>query len=322
MNFPVRSLLAVVYLGSALCAFPFSREGHETIAELAYESPQLNPAAKTAISQILGQETIMFAAEWPDAIKPPFGALSKTPEAKAFVHAHPNHHLWHFVNFPIGSTAYSASSPYAVPTDIAHAIKGCIAVLEGTGDFDGLSKLEALRYLVHLVGDAHQPLHTAFELFDVHNPAHPVMLPPSPTTPAGALRDGGGNDLYYTAKDELHADWDDGLVAAIVPSKQTPDLVALLHSEVSASAYKASGDYHTWIDAWLGDTMAMVPSAFAGITYDQFVEENTGHGNPQKKILITLPPNYQSAHVPDARLQVVKGADHLLQLFNAMHWAK
>ena len=322
MNIRIRFLFVSAYLGSALCAFPFSREGHEAIGELAYESPQLKPTAKAAIDRILGQETIMFAAEWPDAIKPPFGALANTPEAKAFHHAHPNNHLWHFVNFPIGSTAYAASSPYASPTDIAHAIKGCIAVLEGTGDFDGLSKLEALRFLVHLVGDAHQPLHTAFELFDVHDPAHPVMLPPSPTVPTGALRDGGGNDLYYSAKEELHADWDDGLVAAIVSSKKTADLVNALRSEVRAKDYKASGNYHQWVDAWLADTMALVPSVFAGITYDQFVEVSTGHGKFKKKILITLPPNYQSTHVAEAKLQVVKGADHLLQLFNAMHWAK
>ena len=321
MNARTRFLVPVLFLASAICALPFSREGHETIAELAYESPQLKPTAKAAIDKILGGETIMFAAEWPDAIKPPFGALAKTAEAKTFNHAHPDNRLWHFVNFPIGSTAYSASSPFAGPTDIAHAIKGCIAVLEGTGSFDGLSKVEALRYLVHLVGDAHQPLHTVFEYFDVRDPNHPVMLTPTPSVPAGVLRDGGGNDLYYSAKNELHADWDDGLVAAIVPSKKTSDLVAALHSQVSATVHKAGGDYHVWVDTWLGDTMTLVPGAFAGITYDQFVEEGTGHGKSQKKLMITLPKNYQSTHVPEAKLQLLKGADHLLQLFNAIVWA-
>ena len=93
MNARTRFLVPVLFLASAICALPFSREGHETIAELAYESPQLKPTAKAAIDKILGGETIMFAAEWPDAIKPPFGALAKTAEAKTFNHAHPDNRL-------------------------------------------------------------------------------------------------------------------------------------------------------------------------------------------------------------------------------------
>src|SRR5882724_6903179 len=167
MKMNLRSLTALFtsvmsVFSFASVASAFSREGHESIALLAFSSKDLSGTAKSAINQILGSESIAFAAEWPDAIKPPFGAVANTPEAIDFNHKHPDNHHWHFVNFPIGSSAYSATSPFAKDDDVSHAVQGCIAVLEGKGSFDNLTKKEALRYLVHLVGDVHQPLHTAF----------------------------------------------------------------------------------------------------------------------------------------------------------------
>lgn len=227
---------------------------------------------------------------------------------------------WHFVNFPIGSASYLPASPYAKDTDVAHAIKGCIAVLEGRGAFDGLSKLEALRYLVHLVGDVHQPLHTTFEIWNVKDPLHPKMEKPTPTPAKGDLFDGGGNDLYFAAKEELHALWDDGLVAAIVPSKDTNKLVHALQPSVSAKLDRAPGDYHEWAQTWLSESMLLVPDAYHGIKYNSYVEEPQAKGNPKKKILITLPADYTARHVTVVREQIIKGGAHLLQLFNAIQW--
>lgn len=319
----LRLVLILAGLFGATHGYGFSRQGHESIALLAGNSPELSPTAKAAIKKILGKETMDFAAEWPDAIKPFSGALANTPEAVKFNRDHPQNRHWHFVNFPIGSTAYLASSPYAQPTDISHAIKGCIAVLEGTGSFDHLTKKQALRYLLHLVGDVHQPLHTTFEIWDVSNPAHPKMLPPAPKAPAGALFDGGANDLYYKDNEELHAEWDDDLVEAIVPSRRTDKLVAQLAKEVSATEDKATTNYHDWVDVWLGESMKLVPSVYAGLQYNDYFEVKNAQGKVSKKgIRVTLPANYAATHVKDAHTQIVRGASHLLQLLNAIQWTK
>src|SRR5205085_561652 len=115
-----------------------------------------------------------------------------------------------------------------------------------------------------LVGDCHQPLHTVSGYHDIHDPAHPQLLPPG-RMPAGALRDAGGNDLYYTKTEELHALWDDDLVAAISGKKDPASLIAELKPDFAADANRTSGDYHHWPEAWVSDSMRIGPAVYAGI---------------------------------------------------------
>jgi hypothetical protein len=318
-----RTALSLLLLLSAAVPslFAYSRQGHEAIALLAYENPALSPTAKAAITAILAGESIADAAEWPDAIKPPFGAISRTQEARAFIAAHPSSHVWHFCNFPLGSTSYDpAAKVYAADMDIVHAIRGCIAVLEGMGNFDGLSKHDALRYLVHLVGDVHQPLHTITGYFDVHDPEHVVLLGPRPTMPKGTFKDGGGNDLFLTAKTELHALWDDDLVEKLVGSKDATALVGTLAPKVSATGYLTKGNYHDWAATWASDSMAVAIEAYQGISFGSFTAATDAQNRTHHKIAITLPANYKNREEAAERQQIVKAASHLLQLFNAMHW--
>jgi len=311
-------------LAVAPSAFAFSRVGHETIAQLAYQSTELSPKAKAAIDKILstsdpvhpGQpEAVTDAAEWPDEIKSPYGAYSKYPWAKSFIAAHPNHHLWHFVNFPVGSSKYDPTKTvYAVPTDIVHSVEGCIAILEGKGGFDNLTQLDALRYLLHLVGDAHQPLHTITGYFDVHDPANPKLLPANKPIPATAWKDSGGNGLSYGAETELHAAWDDVIVNTIA-GKDTQKLVSALSSAVKSTSYTTSGDYHNWITAWVSDSMTVASAAYGPLKFDQYKT------SPQDEIVVTLPSTYIKDESVTERTQIIKGATHLLQLLNAIHWA-
>lgn len=323
----IRSAFAAIVplvLTIAPSAFAFSRVGHETIAQLAYQSPELSPKAKAAIDKLLsasnplhpGQpEAVTDAAEWPDEIKPPYGAYSKYPWAKSFIETHPNHHLWHFVNFPVGSPKYdSTQAEYAVPTDIVHSVEGCVAILEGKGGYDNLTQLDALRYLLHLVGDAHQPLHTIEGFFDVQNPAKPKLLPANQPIPATAWKDSGGNGLYYGADTELHAAWDDVIVNAIA-GKDTQKLVSTLSPSVKSSNYGTPGDYHNWITSWVSDSMTVAKGAYSPLKYDQ------RKTSPQDEIVITLPTTYIKDESVILQTQIVKGATHLLQLLNAIQWA-
>ena len=325
MNSALRFVAASFFFLGAVSprAFAYSRQGHEAIALLAYNSPDLSPKAKTAIDNILAGESIADAAEWPDAIKPPFGAIWKTKEAHDFIAAHPNHHLWHFVNFPVGLSSYdSTARAYALDTDIVHSIRGCIAVLEGKGNFDGLSKREALRFLVHLVGDVHQPLHTVTGYFDVHDPTHVKLLSANKPLPADAFKDAGGNDLFLTAKQELHATWDDELVERILGNKNASALAAVLAKSVSATNYTSAGNYHDWAAAWASDSMTVAADAYRGITFGDYTVETDARNKTHRKIAITLPPGYKAAEVQAEKLQIIKAGSHLLQLLNAIQWPK
>src|ERR1041384_3036211 len=115
-----RCLAFVLFIITACTAFPFGGDGHRAIAAIAFA--RLTPEAKAAIEKILGSETLLEAAVWPDEIKPPYGKLCTTAEARLFNKEHKDNKKWHYVNFPIFATRYSASSSFAYPHDIVQTI--------------------------------------------------------------------------------------------------------------------------------------------------------------------------------------------------------
>lgn len=164
------AIIPLLFIVAAARLFSFSAEGHKTVAAIATNN--ISERTHRAVATILENQTLMEASVWPDEIKPPFGALAKTAEAKAFNRTHTDNRTWHYVNFPVGSKRYSSSSPYAYQHDIVATINGCIAVLEG-GSHADLTAKEALRWLVHLVGDIHQPLHVVAGYYDLSDPNSP-----------------------------------------------------------------------------------------------------------------------------------------------------
>lgn len=104
---------------------------------------------------------------------------------------------WHYVNQPINPAGVPVPPPHS--DDVVFAIRESLDTLrdETTLDF---GRAFALRVLVHVVGDIHQPLHTV-----------------SRFTPARPDGDRGGNDFPVSTgvsagrDDTLHIFWDRGL---------------------------------------------------------------------------------------------------------------
>jgi hypothetical protein len=122
----------------------------------------------------------MLASRWPDDIK------GTTYE--------PKHHNWHYINYPYVHPGSEVAVPPADTVDIITAYKHNLGILKSkSGDEE---KAIALCWVIHLMGDVHQPLHTA-ALF-------------SPQLPEG---DQGGNKLFIKAEEggksfTLHSFWD------------------------------------------------------------------------------------------------------------------
>ena len=306
----------IVSFLAASPAFPFAAEGHKTIAAIA--EPLLNDTARHAIVSILGTETMMDASVFPDEIKPPFGSLCKTDEAKAFNQAHGDNKKWHYVNFPVGSKKYSATSLFAYPHDVVNMINGCVTVLEG-GEFENLTQKDALRFLVHLVGDLHQPLHTVAGYYDVSDPLHPKLMTNFGAITADTANDGGGNALDY-GPGELHACWDKVLVSDILATADPAALAASVMVGVSADSYRTAGKREGWAAKWASNSMKQAIGAYADVefgaaTFDQ-------HGD-LKKIDVTLKPSTQAYRAKNAQVvkeQLRKAGVHLAQLLNAIDW--
>ena len=204
----LRSMFSILLACAALIfpashALAYSAQGHKTVAKVAQE--RLNAKARTGIRKILGSTDLVSVAMWPDELKQAKkkkGPLKNDPEAKRFNKKFPGNGGWHFVNLPLDTSSYKLNGPFSKPDDIVHIIEECIRVLEGSSI--RFTKLQALRFLVHLVGDIHQPLHVGcgYYLFDDQNMARLV------TNPAEALElthDTGGNILFFGPKQQMHS---------------------------------------------------------------------------------------------------------------------
>lgn len=159
--------------------------GHRVVGLIAEQ--HLSHKARKAVKAILGSETLSLASTWMDEVRSD--------------HAYDHTRDWHWVTIPDGST-YAAveKNPNG---DLVEAIDRMRAVLRSdTASVAG--KRTALRFLVHLIGDLHQPLHV------------------------GRGDDKGGNDVqvrWMKQGSNLHRVWDSGLI----------DLQDLSYTELAAS---------------------------------------------------------------------------------------
>ncbi len=121
--------------------------------------------------------------------------------------------------------------------DVLSAVRDLVAKLE-RGCLDAAAEAEALKMLIHLVGDMHCPMH------------------------AGHLSDLGGNRipvLFFRSRTNLHAVWDTALVEAArkwsyTEWRQQIDRAA--HDEVAAMQAGEPGD-------WIAETQAICTQIYA-----------------------------------------------------------
>ena len=251
--------LLTILLLAPLSLHAWSSLGHSTIAAIAEK--HLSSATQSHIAAILAaghDSDLPSIANWADNVRAAaagHGPLNDDPEARAFNAKFPTNALWHFVDLPLGTNDYREFPGFTSVNDVVHAIKRCIAVLEnGTNTADDFTKPQALRLLVHFVGDIHQPLHCGTGFYDLSDLGHPVLIT-DPKQCRGKPNDRGGNDLFFgnDPNQELHALWDDSLVFAIRNSADYRSLADWLESNQSASPTTA--DYHTWAEQWAIDSV-------------------------------------------------------------------
>ena len=167
-----RGLLAVVLALHMQAALAWGVAGHRVVAELAWE--QLTAPARAAVSRLLALEpgaTLASVASWAD--------VNRDDATRS----------WHFVNFPKGTCRYDPVRDCPDGQCVLAAAERQMAVLASAAS--NAEKLVALKYVVHLVADVHQPLH------------------------AGHADDRGGNRYQVQAfgnGTNLHALWDTGLL--------------------------------------------------------------------------------------------------------------
>lgn len=134
------TVFILILLLQTVSAYGWGKTGHRLIARIA--EAELSPATSRAISQILGKKSIVSVSLWADAIK------KKRPETGKF----------HYCDFPKSSNEEQSIESDTSQENVISTLSSFLEVLQNP-QASKRKKREALKFVVHLVGDIHQPMH-------------------------------------------------------------------------------------------------------------------------------------------------------------------
>jgi hypothetical protein len=178
--------------GHAASSRRWGPDGHRIVAAVALG--RLSPAVAAETRRLLGGRDFTEIASWADEVRPQFPATAP----------------WHYVDIEIGDSSYVPARDCKENACIVWALNTEIAAL-GNPALPDSARATALKWVVHLVGDIHQPLH------------------------AGERGDKGGNSVkglsFQGHLTNLHALWDSGLLLSWGRSDDA--IVARLNGEIT-----------------------------------------------------------------------------------------
>lgn len=172
------ALLSLIAYASP--AFSWGKNGHRITAQIA--ANHLSDEAKKQLTEILGQESPAQISTWPDEI------LNDSNLVLADKLKPEDTKKWHYTEIPDGMTY--ESSPKNPTGDVVTAIQRAEATLKDSSTSKQM-KREALKFLIHFMGDVSCPMHV------------------------GNGMDEGGNLCevkWFGQKTKLHTVWDSSII--------------------------------------------------------------------------------------------------------------
>jgi hypothetical protein len=169
---------SIIFAGLiALFLISWGAVGHKTVATIAEN--HLTSNARGAIKALLGSESLADVASWADQVR-------NQPEYKATG-------PWHYVDLVLGLNyeQFSAAIKAQGVNNVYGALMKCEDDLK-SATTTYKQKQEALKFIIHFVGDAHQPMHVS------------------------RTEDKGGNSIQVQFDGKgmnLHSLWDSGLIS-------------------------------------------------------------------------------------------------------------
>ncbi|WP_053404942.1 S1/P1 nuclease [Persicobacter sp. CCB-QB2] len=162
-------LMMVALVGQS---FGWGANGHRAVGEIAEQ--HLSSKARKAILALMGDENLAMASTWADEVKSD--------------HAYDSCNVYHYVNMK-GDETYERSTKNP-EGDAVMALELMSSILKDPNATIE-KKREAFRYIVHIVGDLHQPMHV------------------------GHAEDLGGNIVkvkWFRKDSNLHRVWDSDII--------------------------------------------------------------------------------------------------------------
>ncbi len=165
---------------SSIAAHAWGYDGHRIAAEVA--SDLLTPKARVRLGELLPGVALADIASYMDE------------ERMALKRQVPGSDKWHYDNIPVCGKATPAQT--CPNGNCATARIEQLSSVLADRSTDQATRVFAVKALVHLIADIHQPLHSADE------------------------HDHGGNDIAVGSRN-LHSEWDTGLVKKLTRGQST-----------------------------------------------------------------------------------------------------
>jgi len=168
-------------------------KGHRIVADIAWDN--LTPVAKKNVKFLLGNESLSDVASWPDVYRP---SVTQTG-------------AWHYTDIPGDTDTYvrdrdCPTQPGVKLGSNADKVRDCatdripfFAKIVADMNADPSERATALKFLVHFVGDIHQPFHAS----GVERGGNGIIVKAFGQPTCGS---------YTNANCNLHAIWDGYLI--------------------------------------------------------------------------------------------------------------
>jgi hypothetical protein len=213
--------LSLTLLGlSTTPSWAWGREGHRLTALVA--EAYLTPEAKAQVAELLHTETLADVAPWADSYRAD----------------HPETGAWHYVDIPKSAATFDRNRDCPVSaTDPKSPWRDCVTdrilYFEGRLGDTSLSPAEraiALKFVVHLIGDIHQPFHAMGDDRGGNNIRVAFL----------------GSSVCDAYSCNLHGVWDDSMIAEHGLSEQK--YTAMLLQEIKDNHWErmSGGEPTTW----------------------------------------------------------------------------
>jgi hypothetical protein len=254
------SLVLTLTLFSSQSVVAWNGTGHKLVARIAWDD--MTPTTRKNVIALLmkipnnaclrerfskdasrpleerEREFFTVAATWPDIVRP--NDKPNQPDTRPCIKYHRRD--WHFVDFFWSGVSGDTTNP---PTDLSIPVAE-VNALERLQELEELvvsnkpasQRAIFLGWILHLVGDIHQPLHTSGRVTSKPNEKH---------------GDGGGNAFSLGAI-TLHSYWD-GIVDRQKGSVNINSVAGEFRSDHPRSSFDqlSPGDFESWVRESLGN---------------------------------------------------------------------
>jgi len=240
-------------------AFAWGREGHQTIVIVAEH--YMHPETATRMRELLAPESPEEASVWADDYR----------------NGHRETAPWHYIDIPLADSKIDLARECPNGDCVIAKTEQFLAVLKDL-NADKNAKAQALRFVIHFVGDLHQPLH------DEDND------------------DKGGNTrqvIFDGHPDNLHWVWDTGLLQHINgnPAAFAAELESRITPQDRAEWQRGS------IEDWVMEGHRLAQTVAYG---------DLSNDNPSP-----ITPEYERQAEPVIELQLEKAGVRLAYLLDA-----